>query len=152
MTIGAVIPGPVSAVLLASADFQARIAALATFDASVALPVVTFAADASAALAIDADLTAAIGVGIEPPTIDLQVSIMLALLATLRAQLAAIADLTSLFATAGVDLYAYDGPINAMGSEVATQFASETGHANALMLVARESATWTAMGSVFKTG
>jgi hypothetical protein len=161
LALSAVVPGAASVsaagqlgIDLALPDIQARIAALLAFTPTPP----SLSADASLALAVNTDLEGAIHVGLVPPDISLQLAIIGALVVDLQnkvisinAQLSIIANLLGVLATAGVDAYAYDGQADALGAALTAQYAGDTAHANALVLVTKIGATWTVMGSLFKT-
>ena len=154
ISIGAAIPGVGAALAISLTDLQARITALLSFSPGE----VDFAAQLALAEQLVISIQANITAGITPPSISVQIALIAGLLAALRAQLLIILQLQNLLLTGGVDAYAYDGTAAAMGGEITTALASGlpsggTGatHVNALILVTRLTATWSAMTQVFIT-
>jgi hypothetical protein len=160
LSLAAVVPGAATVaaagelgINLALPDIQARLAALLAFTPTMP----SLSADASLAANIVADLQAAISIGLVPPDITAQLAIIAALVLDLQnkvisinAQFSICADLISLLATAGVDAYACDGAAQDMGGALTTQYAGDASHANALILVTKIGATWSAMSTLFK--
>jgi hypothetical protein len=120
-SIGAVIPGVMAPLVAAEADLAAKIQAFIDFKPTIALPMI---AQLQIAADIVAGFEACIALGIEPPSIALQITLVADALAALRLQLAVILELFSLMAAAGVDLYAYDGKAGGLGPALA--LATET--------------------------
>lgn len=152
LSIGAAVPGAVTALNLALPDLQARLASLVAF-----LPVnVDFAAQLVLAQQIVTSIQASITLGITPPSIAFQIAAVAALIAELEASVSAIADFTDLLAAAGLHVYAYAGDTDQLGTEMDTELAGgvpgggPTDAANALILITTVGATWTAMGGVFQ--
>jgi hypothetical protein len=152
-SIGLFLPGPVGALLSAEADLEARIAAMAQFQAVVSLPT---SAQIVLAGSMVTSLSAALAAGVEAPSLSAQIDIMAAQLAVLQAQLMVIQDLLTLCATAGVHGYAFEGDADQFGPEFTAELAggfpggapSDTAHA--IVLATTSGATWTAMQGVFK--
>jgi hypothetical protein len=154
-TIQALLPGVVSPLLAAEADLQAKIAALVGFSATVSLSV---GAQITLAESILASLQVALSLGIEAPSIQVQIDAVAALLVAIRAELQLIEDLFGLLAAAGVHAWAYDGTASGFGATLSTALATglpggggPAEHINALVFATSVSATWTAMGEIFRT-
>ena len=167
VTIGAAVPSALTAcaagtagIGLALPDVEARLAALAAFSPSLG----SFSADISLAGEMIVGLQSAVTLGLTPPSISAQLAIIAALIADLtativsiNAQLSIIVDLTSLFSTAGLFAYKYEGAVNAMGGEFVTAFSgglpggAPTDSAHAITLITTAPAAWTAMQAAFKT-
>lgn len=154
LSIGGVLPGVSAALSVSLADIQARVDALLAWHPGV----IDFGVSLSIAAQMVVDLKAAIALGITPPSIDAQIAIIAALLATLEAQLQILLNIEGLLLTAGVHLYIYDGTAGALGGEVTTALSAGVPggggsgeHCNALVLVTTLGVAWTAMGEVFKT-
>lgn len=135
-------------------DILARIAALQAFSPAP----ISFAFNIIEATKIVASLNLAIAAGITPPNIAAQIAQILALLAALEATVAAVnanlsiaTDFVSGLAAAGIDAYAWDGSRNALGAALTSALGPSGTHANALVLVTTNGATWGAMQAVFKT-
>lgn len=167
LTIGAAVPGAFDASVAGEAginaalpDISARLAALASFSPQL----IDFSVSIGIATDIIANLNAAITAGITPPDFTAQIAIVAAIVADLEAvvldidaKLTIVVDFLSLLATAGVHAYAYSGQADALGGEFTTELAggfpggAGTDSCNALLLATTDGATWTVMGSVFKT-
>jgi len=153
MSFSAAIPGAWAALAAASANLSTQLAALAQFQATIDFG--SLSAGIALAGQISAALTAALSIGITPPSVSAQFAIIAALVAALQAQLDIIMGLVNLTGT--MQVYTYDGPVDSMGAELTTELSSGfpgggggSAHCNALILAATESATWSAMGQVFK--
>jgi hypothetical protein len=140
-------------------DMQARIDALLAFNPQP----VDFAAQLLLAQQTVASIQLGISLGIPAPSIASQIAQIAALIADLlatatavQAQLQIITDLQTLFATGGVHAYAYAGDANDLGPEFTAELAGglpgggPTDDISALVLATGDSATWDAMGVVFK--
>lgn len=153
-TLGSAIPGVTSAMALALADIQAKVEAVASFAPSITPPSLT--ADLVIAGEIVANVTAAISVGLTPPSIDLQVSIMLDALAAFQLQLQILLELQNLL-LASVHLYKYEGPTSDFGTEMQAELSgglpggSGTDTAYALTFIATIGSAITAMQALFAT-
>jgi hypothetical protein len=161
LALSAVVPGAAAlgaagelGINLALPDIQARLSALLAFTPTMP----SLSADATLAANIVTDLQAAISIGVVPPDITAQLGIIAALVLDLQnkviainAQFSIIANLVGLLATAGVDLYAWDGAAEDLGGALTTQYTGDAAHANALVLVTKIGATWSVMGTLFKT-
>jgi hypothetical protein len=95
--------------------------------------------------------------GITPPSIDIQIALILAQIAELSASLAIIVEFGGFMAAAGVHLYAYNGTVSNMAVDLDGQLfdgvPGGTGggqSCNALVLLTTIGATWTAMSGVFQ--
>jgi len=148
VSIGAVIPAGVTLGGLAAADVQGQLAALATFTPQVSL---SFAAQLEIATRILANIEACIAAGLTPPSLSVQVDMCIAAVAALNAKLTLILGITSLFATAGVHLFVFEGAQNNLGSELSTALGVSPNSAHALAIVTQDPTCWTAMGNIFKT-
>ena len=162
LALSAVVPGAAAAaaageigIEAALPGIQAQLTALASFTPTLDLGGLS--GDITIAGNILADLQAALALGLTPPSLQAQLDIVAGLVLTLNnlvilinAQLQIILDLIALLATAGVDAYAYDGPADQLGAALTAQYAGDTDHANALVLVTKIGATWTAMSTLFK--
>lgn len=158
ITLGDALPGVRAPILAAMGDIQGRLVAMASFNAALVPP--SIASDIETAGKILFNLqacAAAIASGqIAPPSIDLQAQIMLDVVALLKLQLQAFADLKGLFAF-GAHVYAYQDQADALGGAFSTELAAGVpggagaDTAYALLLVATEPAAWGAMAELFKT-
>jgi hypothetical protein len=164
VSIGVAVPAAVdlSAGLLTTANIalpnvNGQIAAMADFTPVVAVPFPDLLALAEQVVA---NVQAAIDAIPPIPVVSLsaQVALAASILANFNAQAAAIdaqltlqATIAGFLATGGVAAYAFDGPQDTLGSELATALGPATTHANAIVLVTTSGAAWTAMQGVFKT-
>lgn len=149
------LPGIGGALFAAKASLEAQIAALVNFQATVSL---SFAAQLAVLAQAQASLEAAIALGLQPPSLDVQIQITAAVALALQLQLQVILDLFNLLANAGVHAYAYDGRADGLGPQLTTALttglpggAGAAEHTNALVLATTVGATWTAMQAIFKT-
>ncbi len=161
LSLAVALPGANAAAIAGAAginaalpDIASRIAALAAF----APQPISFLANIVVAQGIITSLQAAIAGGISPPSISAQIALVAAQLAALEltavginASLTIVTDFISALAAAGIDVYAFDGARNVLGSELAAAVGGSAVHANAIVLVTTNGATWSAMQSVFKT-
>ena len=142
-------------VVPAKLDVQAKLDGLLNAQAYLTLNPgsVTIAASLQTALDLVAGIQAAIAVGVELPSLSLQLAAIADIIASLNIQL----GLMALPTEAGVFVYSYDGTAAAFGGEVAA--ATSGGfpgggpgdHVNALILATALAPTWTAMQGVFLT-
>jgi len=129
------------------AELQAKLAAMVKLSAAVTitLPAVT----AAAMLAAAARLT------FYPPAIGLTASLALAASAKLGLQIEALLKLTQWNATAGVHMFAYEGPANGLGSALngahVTMGVAPGQDTYAVILLGTAGVTKTALKAVFKT-
>jgi hypothetical protein len=132
---------------------QSQLAALATWQPSV---VISFAAQIQLCQDIIASLEAAIAAGVTPPTIAVQVNLMVAVVAALRGSIQLMLNFQTLLASGGVFAYAWDGPMPNLGAVITSEFSagfrdgSGLSQGYALILGTSLSATWASMGGVFK--
>jgi hypothetical protein len=167
LTVGQAAPGGLAlaaagtaGIGLALPDLQARLTALASFAPSP--PSIT--TDIALAQQIIASLQLALTVGIQPPSMDVQIAMVAALIATLSAtivsidaQLSIIANLTNVLNTAGVHAYTFNGLANQLGPQMATELSggfpggSATDATNAVVLATTVAPAWAAMSAFFKT-
>jgi hypothetical protein len=150
VSIGATIPGVNASLVIAMQDLEARIAALAAFNPGS----VDFNVSLQLALDIVSNLQASLG--LTPPSISLQISLVLQLLGLLKLQLQVLLQLKDALVVAGVDAYSYAGRVDQLGPELATELATGlpsgapgSAASNALVLITSIGSTWTAMGQVF---
>lgn len=154
LSIGEALPGVKGPLLVAVADLEARIAALASFKATVSLDV---AAQITIAEQILASLQAALTLGLKAPSLDVQISAVVALTEALRAQLLVILNLMGLFGAPGVYAWHYNGRADTLGSEMSAELAGgapsgggPAENVDALILLTNLPATWAAMSQIFK--
>jgi len=153
-TIAVWLPGVIGPLIAAQADLQARITALLGFSATVGLDLshlITLSAN------ILANLQAGLALGLQAPSLTVQINLVASLTLALQLQLQLILDLFGLLANAGVHAYAYDGTAAGFGPEATAAMAAglpggggPTQHINALVLATSIGATWTAMSAVFR--
>ena len=151
LTLGAALPLPVVTVAAAQAQVSAQLSAMISASLQLGLP--STLADL---LALANSLEQMLALGLQPPTVGVQIAAFASVIAQLEAQLIPFSLFASLMASGGVFVYAYDGATSGVGSDLTTALASgfpghaAIDHANMLVLGTVASATWTAMSSVFK--
>ena len=152
ITIAVALPGVSAGLATAMADIQAKVAAMAAF--APVPPSITTSLQITAEMT--ANLTLAASIGIEPPSLDVQVALMLEALAVFQAQLAILNELYG-WLTASVHLYRYDGPVSALGTELQAELSgglpggSGADTAFALLFAATASPAILAMQAIFKS-
>lgn len=160
VAVGTAVPGASAAVVagvaginLALPDLAARIAALQGFQPQP----VSFVAQLAIAQGTLASIQAAITLGLPVPDISAQIALvaavvaeLLATLAQMNAQLDILLALEAPLNAGSIAAYAYDGPIGNLGGELGAAVGGGGGHANALALVATDSASWAALSAVMK--
>lgn len=158
LTLAAAVPGPLPLLLAAQAQLQAQLDATLAMQATLTLTIPNPLAQLIAlAEQILHNLEQMLAIGLEPPTINLQLEIVLSVIAALELQLSLFLGFGTVMATGGVFAYVYDGSTAGAGAEFSTVLAggfpghSGVDHCNMLVLGCVASATWTAMQTVFKT-
>jgi hypothetical protein len=153
LTLGGCMPGAVAMSVASQADIEARLAALLSFTPTP----IDFFVSLNLAIQTLASIQAAMVAGITPPSIDIQIALILAQIAELSASLAIIVEFGGFMAAAGVHLYAYNGTVSNMAVDLDGQLfdgvPGGTGggqSCNALVLLTTIGATWTAMSGVFQ--
>jgi hypothetical protein len=160
LSIGVAVPGCATAVSAGIAGITGALdnllAQLTALNAFVPVPI-DFTAQLALAQQMVVSVQNAISVGLPVPSLAAQLAIIAAKVAELTAQITGITgqltvlvDLQAPLEAAGVDVYAYDGPVDAFGSELDSALGSSSAHANALALVTTYPATWAAMTEIFK--
>lgn len=169
LTIAAAVPGASQATIAGDAaidaampDLTLRIQALQDTIA-LPLPTIDFAAQLALAQQILGSVQAAIDLALPVPPDAEQLEKFTDMLGDLTASLGTvetsaslIASIAALLAAVGLHVYAYSGPVNALGGEVTSALAAglpggaPADNANALILATSNAATWTAMQSIFK--
>lgn len=150
LTVGVINPGLLLALASALPRIQAALDGAAAAIASLNVTPPTIAASLSLAQTLAADIQAAIALGVEVPSLSVQVNALLALQAALNIELGALGfDLGA----AGIHAYAYDGLANGLGPALPASFpgGSELDHVNALVLATSVPASWVALAAVLKT-
>lgn len=153
MTLGALCAALLAGTSNISLVINAQLAVAAALQASLSITPPTLFADASMAAAVAADLSLTL------PSPSFAVSASASLQASLNAQFAAVIALGVILARfdATAFVYLYTGAANALGAAVTTSLASTwgdgttptSGSCNAVVLGAADSATATAMTSLF---
>ena len=157
LTVGEAVPGGVFALAEALPRVQAELAGAVSLQAQLIVTPPTIADSLVFAQQLVASIQAQIALGIQLPSVAVQLPIVEALIATLQVSLNGLLLLQNAFSTVGVHAYAYEGQVNAMGSQVSSAFAGglpgglPNDYANALVLVTSIPATWAAIGRVLKT-
>ena len=150
-SVGSIVPQ--FAALLAA--FQARVtselAARARVGGFVQVGLPSVAAVAKA----NAQVMAALSV--RGPTVTFNATAQLALIAALKAQLALFAALLAAMGEAGVEVFIFDGPGSAAGTEIGGALSpglpggSPHEHINAFIAATRIPACWEALGKILLT-
>lgn len=160
MAVGVAVPGASAAVVagivgvnLALPDLTARLAALQAFNPQP----VSFVAELALAQGTLTSIQAALSLGLPVPDISMQIAIvagivadLLATLAQVNVQLGVLATLEGVLNSGSIAAYAFDGALNALGSELGAAVGGSGAHANALALVTTDSASWAALSAVLK--
>lgn len=153
LTLTEVMPGVIGPLVAAEADLQARITSLLSFSATVGLDMsglITLSAG------ILANLQAGLSLGLQAPSLSVQINAVVALTAAIQAQLQLIQDLFDLLG-ASVSAWAYDGTAGGFGAAIDGEFAGGISgggagqHVNALILATQYPAVWTTLGQIFRT-
>ena len=148
---------PTSFALFASLDvyIQAQLTGQLAMSVNIGILPPTLEATIAIATTVLADLQAALSLGLTLPSVDLSVSLN-AQIAILEALIASLQAIIVLGSAAGIDAWTWDGPVNGLGPALgaALAFGAPSGgfgtdHSNALVLLTRVSATWTAMNAFF---
>ncbi len=98
-------------------------------------------------------LAAAISLGVQVPTLSVQLAAIAAAVATLNVEVGILLSYQSALGAAGIHAYAFSGQANALGPAIPSSFpgGAPTDAVNALLLVTDIPASWTALGVVLKT-
>ena len=126
MTIGALCALAAGAIVPMGVQLTAQVNGALALKASLTIspPTILLAAEAAAtsAIALQALITA--GVEFPPPT--LQIAAVADLIASLQLTASLLGTLAELFAQAGVEVFAYDGPANGLGPALAAALPAPT--------------------------
>ncbi len=153
MTIGEALPGLALPLITITGDIQLRLNALLDFKPTLVLP--SLQADLELSAQIAANIQAALTLGLTPPSLDLQATIMLDAIALLKVQLGIIKNLYDLF-TAGIHIYNYTGQVNQLGSDFSAALTSGvpggagTDICDGLLWLATAPGAWAAIAALFK--
>lgn len=152
-TVGDCVPAGVTVVADALVELNAKLAATLAAQASLSVTPPTIALNLRLLLDLQAQIAAQIALGIELPTISLQLSVLFDLIAALNLQINFLLALQVAFGTAGIHAYAYDGAASGLGPSLPSSFPGGTpgDHTNALVLATTVPAAWAALGAVLKT-
>ncbi len=111
----------------------------------------TIALSLDVAQRLVAGIEEAIALGVEVPSLSVQVAAYTAIIASINLQ---IADISSIDQSAGgIHAYAYDGQANGLGPALPSALpgGEPADHVNALVLATSLPASWFALGQVIKT-
>lgn len=153
VTVGGCIPTSVTAFAAVEGNINAELAVAGNMTVSLDLGPPSLAL----ATAIGADFSAAMVASVTEPYFGLQVDANLDLIATLNAQLAALAGIMAALGTAGVYLYKYNGTADSFGTTLQSVVGggipggTPTDHIDSLVLIASTPAAWAAIETVMKT-
>lgn len=153
LTVGAVCPGLSLALASSITRIQAELTGQEKLIAQLNLVPPTIAGSLSSAKSIVASITAAAALGVEVPSLTLQVTAAAALIAALNLELAPLLAMQNALGVAGVHAYVYDGTAAGLGPSLPSAFPGGVAgdHANALVLATTVPAAWAALGAVLKT-
>lgn len=155
-SLGDSVPGVMPLVAFAQSQLTAQLNATIAMQANVQLPT-NLLQLIELAKQMLANLERMLALGLQPPTINAQLGIIVSTIAAINLQLAPYLAFGATMAVAGVFGYVYDGPTNGAGAELATALAAgfpghgATDHCNLLVLGCVAGVTWTAMQAIFKT-
>jgi hypothetical protein len=166
LSVGGAVPGCDAAVSAGISGIGSAlddlVAQLGMLTAYVPTPI-SFATQLTQAEAMVTALGAAISLGLPPPDITAQIAALASKIAGLTAQIAGITanltvltDLQAPLTAAGVHGYGFDGAVNALGGELASELSggapggAPSDHGNAVVFLTTIPGTWAAMGEVFK--
>lgn len=156
LTIGALIPLPVSLVITAELEVQAKLSAMIDFSLKLGLPGLSIAAQLDLCAELIVALNLCLEIGITPPTISAQLDIVLAVILQLQIELQIYIDFLDLL-SARAFVYAYDGAVNQAGTELSSALVggfpggAPTDHANMLIFGTSIAADWAIIAQIFKT-
>ena len=149
-SVGGLLPTLVTLLAGLIPRLQGQLAGVARVQGTIAIKFPTLDARIAAVGRVAAALA------LQPPGVRVNLSANADLKALLLAQLAIIDDLRIAFGSAGVEVFAFDGPGSAAGEITAALSGGLPGgspgeHIDALILATRFPSTFTAMGKVFVT-
>lgn len=153
LTIGEALPGVGIVLAPAFADISAKVAALASFTPTVTLDL---AGQVSLAGDLLAAAQASLAIGIQPPSISVQLDAVATLLADVRISLGLFEVLFGQFAV-GIHEYHYSGPTNMLGSEMTTELAggfpggAASDATEAIIIAGAVPGAWAVLSQIFKT-
>lgn len=156
-TVGDWMPASVWMQVQLLVDLQSRRAAQLALVASLQLVPPTIAANLVFAEQLVATITAQIALGIQLPTLQLQLDAAFAVISALDIAIALLVQFQVAFGSAGVHGYTYSGPANQFGGELASTLSGgfpggqPSDQANALVLATTVPAAWAALGVLLRT-
>jgi len=124
LSIGGICPLVVSAAADITAALNAQLAGALALVAALQITPPTINVNISLVTALLAQLQIALELGL--PGVDFQISACLAFIAQLEAELAILLQLTGLFAAAGIFAYEYSGPADELGPALTSELADGT--------------------------
>jgi hypothetical protein len=160
VTIGEALPGVSTGFAAAAAGIQtalpelaARLASLTSFQPTP----LDFGAQLALANQIVGGIQLAMAAGVQLPDVSVIAAQIAALVAQITAQLALVQanlslvlDLQAALGGGSVGLYAFDGQLGSLGGELTSQVGSSSAHAQALVMLTTEPATWAALAKLAK--
>jgi hypothetical protein len=157
VSVGQCVPAMSSIVAKAAADISSKLVGTAAVSAAVSITAPTLAAKLTAATnlvaAIEAEIALSAGLGL--PEVKVDLSVMLAVEAQLKAQLDVLLALIDAMATAGVAVISYTGDASQFGTrmqEKVKAFAPGTNAMQAVTFLATEPAVFAALAKVLLVG
>lgn len=156
LTIGALIPLPVSLVLTAQLEVQAKLSAMIDFSLQLGLPGLSISAQLDLCAEIIVALNACLTLGITPPSISAQLDIVIAVILQLQIELQIYIDFLDLL-SARAFVYAFDGAVNQAGTDLSAALVGgfpggfPGDHANMLIFGTSIAADWAIIEQIFKT-
>jgi len=150
LTTGAIVPSLGLALASALPRIEADIALQQALVAQLNLVPPTISGSLTLATEIVTAINASIALGVQVPSLAIQVNAALALIALLNAELGALGfDMSA----AGIHAYAFDGRTDELGPALPASLPGglPSDHCTALVLATAIPASWVALGRLLKT-
>lgn len=156
MEISALCPIVLAGITAAEAALNAQVTGLLAASVQLNVNPGSLTGSITIVTALLAQLEAALELAIVWPSASLQISAIAALVAELEVELQILVGLVGILATAGVFVYTWEGPVNALGPAISAQFATGWPDGTkafdkswAILLGATTEGTWIGMQSFF---
>jgi hypothetical protein len=157
LSVGNAVPSVAVAVEASLPNLQAQVTGLVAAQVDITANPPTIAGNLAIAQAIVASLQAQILLGVEVPTATLQLAAIASALADIAGQVALLGTFSAALGTVGLHAYHYNGPVNGLGSALATELAgglpggSPADASDALIIATSVPAAWAALSVVLTT-
>ena len=155
LTIGDLLPGVGVPMLALMADLQARLTALLEFKPTLSI---SFDDMLTINASIAASIEAALAIGLQPPTLSLQIQVVADLSLALQLQLELLLEFMKLLLVPSVHTWHYTGRADTLGSDMSTTLAGglpggagPAENINALIIATGAADAWNALAQIFKT-